>query len=362
MAKVNKQKVKAARYKREPLWNYLGGERLMVNARKNIVRALHFMVSAVLLACVVMIVDLDKLLALTPKVSWSVWSFSLAFAFLAIACYAGQVNVVLKTLGVTQPYFRIFRILLATRFYALFVPGLVSSAAVKWYRLSDGGTAWFRTGITLGTASYLNLVAAAVGFVSLLSLHTFGSTALFLLIVLLCAGLSWFLFSSRILRLVNATLMWIGTASRQLRRIMDACSSAILGFIQMPSRARTLLWVISVGHLLALGTALHFAVLSVEPTMTWSTSLLIQSCLLLVQAVPISISGIGVREITLVYLFDALTPFPSESALLVALLLYARHLCIGVTGGAVEARTVLRALFRSYAKASLPKDNPNLSS
>ncbi|MFP4190749.1 MAG: lysylphosphatidylglycerol synthase domain-containing protein [Candidatus Hydrogenedentota bacterium] len=323
----------------------------MVNTRKHIFRVVHFTVSAVLLACVVMIVDLDKLLALTPKVSWSIWLFSLAFAFLSIACGAGQVDVVLKTLGVTQPYFRIFRILLATRFYALFVPGVVSSAAVKWYRLSNGGAAWFQTGITLGTASYLNLVVAAVGFVSLLSLHKFESTGLFLLIMFLCAGFSWLLFSSRVLRLVNATLMWIATASPRLHWIMDAGSSAILGFVEMPPSARTRLWVISVGHFLALGTALHFAVLSVEPTIAWRTSLLIQACLLLVQAIPISISGIGVREVTLVYLFGALTPFPSESALLVALLLYARHLCIGVAGGAVEARTALRSLFGTYAKA-----------
>jgi uncharacterized protein (TIRG00374 family) len=242
---------------------------------------------------------------------------------------------------------RLLEVLLAANFYALLLPGTAAGGAATWVKYVQHGSA-------KGAAFLVILVNRLLAFNVMLAcgalasatddarpLVAVGLVGTAVLITLATIHVL-FLRPSLLQSLVSLTtrvpvLRQPGLASR-----LDTLGGRLALFARLPKRTVTWLMMISFAHELlgvivlwafALALGLDLAL----PTVAW-IRVAVQTVLML----PITIAGIGVREVTLVGLTTAQGIAP-EAAVGWSLVIFAGTVAAALLGGVVEARALWRS-------------------
>jgi uncharacterized membrane protein YbhN (UPF0104 family) len=233
---------------------------------------------------------------------------------------------------------------LSTAFYGLFLPGYLSGGAIRWYKISRPDN---KSVEALAAIGYNRLVE--LGSVVLLGLVFWAGDPMartnpfialvFVGLLVALAAASLLLFSTTasayVLRLVGRLPLtgWADAAQCKLTDILVTSNSfGVLpysdrGYVLGLSCARHLGGIIST-FLLARSLALDLSVMNVG----W-----VRSALQIVLMLPISLSGLGVREGSLILM---LQPYgvPAPAAVALSLLILGHGLVGPVIGGILEAR------------------------
>jgi glycosyltransferase 2 family protein len=238
---------------------------------------------------------------------------------------------------------KVLRINLISMFYSLFLPSMIAGGAIRWYHFAklDQRPAEALAAILFNRV-FETLMLVTIGVLAFLadrrSAAEAGLGVVMMLGLLMVVMIYLFAFDRRV-----HTLMGRGLARLPLPARLRVAGEKLLGAMSRFDQlgpAFTLKYfslgiarqVISVALIMvfvyALGIEIGFL------TIAW-----IRSVVALLSLIPISIAGLGVREVTFVV---ALAQYgvPAESALVLSLLLFARTVIYGLAGGLVEAHRV----------------------
>jgi uncharacterized protein (TIRG00374 family) len=240
---------------------------------------------------------------------------------------------------------RIFEINLITNFYGLFLPGSLAGGAIRWnklYKTDKNGTGAFvaiifnRFILTTATAATGVIFWALAGNSKANDAAGLSLTGILAILLVLQGGMIHgriFPWVEKYLggknRMPEVLQGKLGKLIVSLRQYRDLPLTSLLRLAAL-SFTEEFLGVVSYYFVsLAIGMEVPFVQLG------W-----IRSCILIVTMLPISISGFGVREGTLIAL---LAPYGVSGNVAVAfsLLLFARSLLSAAIGGVLETASLL---------------------
>ncbi len=287
------------------------------------------------------------------KVRWAIVTADVRFLLIGLVLtlvirlfLAWQTQIAVTVLKVPLTVGRAFVINLTTAFYGLVLPGDLSTGAVRWYKLSNPTGQGAEVFAAIVFQRLVNtLYILLFGLAGLLIDFPFERGALLVSVFLLLSGaavLFGFVFSSRfshaVESLLGQPLKKVPTALRsKLEKVLTAAAS----YRHVPTRK-----VLSVFLLAAADTLTSIVLFSATAaalglTVPLFALIWIRSLVLLIQLVPASISGLGLREGALVVLLPYYGVAPVD-ALCFSLIIFGYTLFFSALGGLVEAWESLR--------------------
>jgi uncharacterized membrane protein YbhN (UPF0104 family) len=231
---------------------------------------------------------------------------------------------------------------LAASFYGLFLPGYLSSGAIRWHKLSvlAGRRPGVLSAMIYSRLNYL-VVLVLLGILGLLAdapRYESHHAAIGLLALLVIALLLHLLaFRGALLSLFESTSGLHGRVlpkrvSTRMRQFFQGATH----FRRVPARERVTVWSISILEAASGIASVWLLTRSLDQdidviTVTWLTTVI-----QLATEIPISIAGLGIREGGLILLLRPLGIAPA-SAVALSLLLFSRTVFLGAIGGLIEA-------------------------
>jgi uncharacterized membrane protein YbhN (UPF0104 family) len=287
-------------------------------------------------------VDLAAIAAAVRDVDLSFYLLSTLVAVLSNFFIAAKYYILIKQTPMNHSLLSLVRINFVSRFYALFLPSAVGREVVRWVKVTRNqeGRASFVTSIIFERLTFL-LVLVLCGSIPLLMYRSIPEIVtlrlrlqpwIILALVIVAVLLSFYVSESvRSLaksiagRIFNrfSDKFNIGSfiESIALNKMKTAYYAAIIGL--------SLVWqIFYISRLLALVKAAALPLNLVD--ILWMGSLV-----LMLQTLPISFAGIGLREGAYAYLFT-LYDLPPEKGVLIGVLFFSQMLIMAFVGGVLE--------------------------
>lgn len=295
-------------------------------------------------------IDIAKLVVAFVGVDLT-WLFAGCIVILLIRILmAWQLKAVVRHQDVHLNTARAFVINLITGFYAITLPGGMSAGVMRWHKLSRPSG---KRAEIFAALVFLRLINSSVillfGVVALLIDDPFDKAVISFVSIAILAGVI-VVFSSIFLERVVvrvkrcfrdplpgvAPFIWeklrrVWSALAQYRRLSKSALAKI-------TWVSLLNLILSIALFLALSKALHLAIPLI--TLVW-----VRAMVLIVQFIPVSIAGLGIREGALVFILPIYGISPAD-AMAFSLLLFALIIVIGLVGGIFEAHEVFIAPLR----------------
>ncbi|MGD9332691.1 MAG: lysylphosphatidylglycerol synthase transmembrane domain-containing protein [Desulfobacterales bacterium] len=304
---------------------------------------LKIIVSAAFLAFALLKIDLQAMADAIPSVHVGFYLVSLLIVLLNSLILALKFKLLLRPSGIYQSVATLFRINLICRFYAFLLTPAVGQGLIRWYRSTKNQDQRenFITVMVLERASFLFVLCFAV-LVLQFTLRSAGATAIaqlvypvaltgMLVTLLICA----YLYSTRVNTHIDRLMAFI--TARLPRPLAQKLASRrrCLGIYTNRTNIILKCLLIAVAwHLLyMLRVFLLSAAIDVPLDffqMGWMASLV-----LLLQVVPVTLNGIGLRESAYAMLFS-LEAIPAEKGVLIGLLFFTQMLIVSAIGGVLN--------------------------
>lgn len=310
--------------------------------------ALRLLTATALIVVIFQFIPLSEVLAVLSNARPSYLAAGVAVAMLGNYLQAVELWLLTRRQGLLFNSWKIFEVNMITRFYGQFLPSELMASGVKLYRLAAPKKQWGEVLAALGFARFVNMLTLVLlGVVFWLLDMPLGAGRL---LGPLMIGLAIALVTAHVLLMRPA----VGEAVRRLvpdwsarwwrtklpARGQELANVTVLSY----RRFHDMVPVISVfslfGHALAI---LYFALfaLAVDAELSIVTIGWVRVVLYLVLMLPISVSGIGLREGSLVLLLQDFG-VSSGQAVALALILFANSLVANALGGLFEVKNVLR--------------------
>lgn len=251
---------------------------------------------------------------------------------------AVRLRLLLSAQGPQIRLSEIVRINFATSFWVLALPGTLAGGPIRWFKLSraGGGTmepaaaiiysriAYMAGMALLGVLFVLAEVPRGVTWVAVASL------VLFLGIVVTLAGLATRAGRWKLVRRLSARKEGL------VARVVEAAGR----YRHLSGRERAYVLALAVAENLVGTVVLFFLALGLGLELAFVTLGWVRSVVKLLMSLPVTISGLGIREGGLMI---ALEPYgvAGPNALALSLLLLATSLLVGAVGGALELHTAV---------------------
>ncbi len=240
--------------------------------------------------------------------------------------------------------FRALEITLGAVFYGLFLPGgNLAVGVVKFYKLSSKNKKLTEAFIALALDRvFATITLCLVGiFFWMISIpedsKEFVLSMIFVLLAL--TGFCYFVFFDRDHRLIKWLLSLVNKfyISPKLNNFIEHLSD--LG--KIPLNSHILMGVVSIGSQLLDVIVFYILLLSLDLDVSFVSIGWIRAVVVLVTMIPISISGIGLREGSFILLLGALG-VSENSAFAYSIIVFAvTRIIPGLLGGLFEARTLI---------------------
>ena len=244
---------------------------------------------------------------------------------------------------------RIFEISCTSTLYGIALPGSFSGGVIRWYRLSQQNSNRAGAFAVLAAERAVDfLVLALVGILCWIGDVTAAAQPMVFwgltVVVIVCLVMIFFTFSFRRksteqpMLPVDRCLVWLPDF------IVDGIKRIFSAFEQYRKLSRGkvfLLFAISLVFHAMVTVALYIMAISLELGVSLVTVGWIRACTVLLTTLPITPSGIGVREVSSVILLVPLG-VPAAQAVAFSLLQFAGLLSIAITGAIFETLRYLR--------------------
>jgi uncharacterized protein (TIRG00374 family) len=254
-----------------------------------------------------------------------------------------QMRVIAANQGVSLGHRQLFRILLVTHFYSLILPGPLAGGGVAWLK-------YVQHGAGKGAAAAIVVLNRAVGLGVLIVLGACAWTVdrysdrLLLVVItisfsILAAGITILLPPNK----SRVTEYQLDEPRKKKR--FDRFLYRLALFLRIPRAGKaTILTGALMSSLLSAAAILSFA-FAVNAELTFFSALWMLAALQIVLLLPITLAGIGIRDVSLVGL-GALVGIPPEVAVAWSFVILSGSIVVAVLGGLTEANVVTLKLER----------------
>jgi uncharacterized membrane protein YbhN (UPF0104 family) len=307
-------------------------------------RLLKIIITLIFLSVVAYKVDMRAMASAVRSISIGFYTVSLALVLVNSLVLALKFKILMEPSGIQQTVTTLLRINLICRFYSFFLSSAVGQGLIRWYSSTKNqdNRGKFITVMILERATFLVVICTTV--LVLQSLVVSGNRQMLSMAV---GPIAWgilavtlpivaYLFSVRVNRSANRLLTAVETKcslkiTAGLSRKLDLfgiylSQPNILIKCTLIAVAWHLLYLLRV-YLLAMAIDVPLSL----PLISWMASLV-----LLLQMVPITLNGIGIRESAYAILFG-LEGIPSEKGVLLGLLFLSQMLIVSAIGGVLSA-------------------------
>jgi len=238
---------------------------------------------------------------------------------------------------------QILKIHFVTMFYNLFLPGLISGGAVKWYKLSKFGSKADAAAVVAFNRFLETLMIVITGIIFSIPViintkyHNFIYLLLILLVIIL---VTYFLIlNDNFLNLLNKIVLKIPLPLK----VKEAFSKLIISMNKF--RKLTIKENIQIFSLLFFYHILGFVVayllaISLNINLTFFDIAWMRAAINILTMLPISFAGLGVREVSLVFFMENYGVKP-DTAIAYSLLIFFNALLISLIGGLLELINLL---------------------
>lgn len=303
-------------------------------------------VSLGLLAILLFTLDLPTIAGILAHSNLYLVAAAIGVVFLFFVVSTFKWQMLLSHTDSTASYWELLRLNLLGQFYNMIVPGQVGGEVVKGVRLR-------RFNVSTEHAAVSVLADKATGLLALLLLGLCGlalssgatqADRIFLpwvvLLTVLLAGLTGFLLTGRGLSLITRVsevlrLSRINAVQKVIHRLHSIKAQhrdwrSLCSLLGLSFAAQAIVGTLNLLICLSLGISLQL------PVVMW-----VAAVVLMAQALPISVAGLGVREGMYVYMLVQLG-VSAQNALAVSLLIFVAQLSMALLGGLVELSTAIK--------------------
>jgi len=263
---------------------------------------------------------------------------SFLLAFVANLVLAFRYFLLIRNSSIKRSFKSLLKINLVARFYGLLMP--LGAEAAKWYKVTrnQNGKALFGGTIVFERLTFF-LLLHVVSVIPLLFYSSNSEIVVFrahimptLLLswIIVCLCLAFFVFPL-LRRSLEPAIFRAGPASRFIKSflaVLESFSSKTVDFHIYFFGLSVMLLASHIGRLYLLFKAASLPVVFMD--VAWMGSLV-----LLLQAIPITFAGIGIREGAYAYLFT-LFKLPPEKGVLIGVLSFSHLLLVSLLGGILE--------------------------
>lgn len=300
--------------------------------------------SVILLFAVVLRVDLASAVASVARGDPALILLATALSFAAWLLNSYKWKLLLQGHGRIVPYRELARLSFVGNFYNFLIPGQVGGEVVKGVRLTHLGVSGSAAAVSIAADRSTGLLALLVlgvagAAVSSALRGLMGLAPLAALLALFLAGTSFVLVTGR----------GLGSLPRIALRFLPANEFAF-GLTELVGHVRSKgAPYSSLGVALLLSAVFQFMVCSVSLILSlalgspiaFSELLWVVAVASVLQSLPISVAGLGVREGAYVFLLEQ-NGVDASTALTLSLLVFATQLSLAAVGGLLQLQDVLR--------------------
>jgi hypothetical protein len=301
--------------------------------------ALKVCISGLLAAYLAWQVDWAPLWGALLRTNPLLYLVSTALTFGGSFILAGKYHLLIQGTNLAASLTRLFRVNLISRFYALFIPTGLGQDVVRWYKITEGKSGWeFFLGVTILERLTFMFTLLLVGLAPL-----FGSDAPALAplqkalgpVMLAAVALG----AAAVLLLVHRSLG--RTALRHLR-ISTRQGQRWAAFLERFSLQKQPPWgrlfLLHGLWLVVFAGRMFILLLAAEVNLSFWDAAWMGSLVLLLQTLPISYAGLGVREGALAYIFG-LYGLAAAQGVLVGALFFSQMLILAAAGYLLEMKS-----------------------
>jgi glycosyltransferase 2 family protein len=295
---------------------------------------LKLLVSAGLLYVLFRVIPLRDILRVVATASGGIFAAGMALQFANRGLSTLALKVITASQGIELSRRALFRILLAVQFYSLLLPGALAGGGATWLKYLEHGAdkraAAATVVINRAVALLILVPVGTLGFVLDQRLPAQPPVLMLSLIAtnIACAFLLWYPWPRGIVTRIAGPGRW--------RRRLAALIDRLTAFQRMPTHDKATVVggaiASELGNVAAMWTFAQAVGVRVDfVSVLWMRGLL-ETALLL----PLSVAGLGVREISLVGL-GALVGVPAAAAVAWSLAILAGSVGVALAGGLLEA-------------------------
>lgn len=287
--------------------------------------------------------------------------FSLLVTFLMRFLWAYQISITQAPMDMHFSTYEIFRIQMIATFYSLVLPGDLLAGGVSWYKLSRPERKYIEAGallvfFRLVQISCLILLGLIVAFLD----PQIGSPEFRTLIIvgILSIIIMWILFfSNQVMRIldfivnkVNSDSSFLTNLYENVERILDT----ILKFRTLGMNRLIFVFCVSLTAQF-LGLVYFFLLArSVDIDLPFYVIGWISTFVTVIQMIPISIAGLGIREASYAVLLRDYGISP-EQAISFSITIFVVFVIVGLIGGLFE----LSDIYRNWQRRKKPDSDPS---
>ena len=295
---------------------------------------LKLLASAGLLYLLFRVIPVSDILRIVATASAGIFAGGIALQFANRGLSTLPLKVITASQGIELSRRTLYRILLAVQFYSLLLPGALAGGGATWLKYLEHGAdkrAAAATVVINRAVALLVLVpVGTLGFVLDRRLPAHPPAVMLGLIAacIACAFLLWYRWPYGNVRRIAAAGRW--------RRRLAALVDRLTALRRMPARDKAMVAggaiAAELGNVAAMWVFAQAVGVRVDfVSVMWMRGLL-QMALLL----PLSVAGLGVREVSLVGL-GALVGVPATAAVAWSLTILAGSVGVALAGGLLEA-------------------------
>lgn len=287
--------------------------------------------------------------------------FSLLVTFLMRFLWAYQISITQAPVDMHFSVYEIFRIQMIATFYSLILPGDLIAGGVSVYKLSQPDRKYIEAGALLIFFRLIQISCLIiVGLIAAFLDPQIGSPEIRILILLglLSITIMWILFfSNQVKRIINFGVNKLNGKSSSLMSIYDNIEKLLNTILNFRSLGvNKLIYVFSLSLFAQiLGLVYYFSLaMAVDIHLSIFVIGWISSFVTIVQMIPISIAGLGVREVSYAVLLSDYGISP-EQAISFSITIFAVFVIVGLVGGLFE----LSDIYRNWQRRKNPDTDPS---
>ncbi|MDJ0840634.1 MAG: lysylphosphatidylglycerol synthase transmembrane domain-containing protein [Acidobacteriota bacterium] len=307
--------------------------------KKRLVLVAKLVITMVLLLLIFSRVPVSEVLEALRGASIPLVVFGILLSLPRRYLAAMQMAAFTRAQGLTISTWQIFKVHYITSFYAFFLPGFLAGGVLGWYRMKQVDRQPLRTFSSLiFNRIFETIMICLTGLIfwglDYRSHHNW--PALFVFAGLMTAMvLLWVISQSSLLQTITNRLGNFRRLPQKVFDILEKLRESAQLFGGLSKKTIAGLTLIALCRNLAAILTLDLFAMALDLKISFINMGWMRSFLNLVEMVPLTISGIGIRDVSLIYLMQDFGT-PASAAVAVSFLLLFRSIIMGLVGGLFE--------------------------
>ena len=309
--------------------------------KKNTNQILKITVSCLFISFLAFKIDWNEIISSLKNVDLKLYLLSTFIAFLTIPVVASKYYLLLKNTSIDTSISKLIKYNIIGRFYSLFLPSGITQETVRWYKVTKNkqGRALFLA-ITVYDRSIFIFLMILAGTITLffhssnheiITLRTYLLPVISLLLTVTAVIILYFSYPS--LQLMVISLLKRFSVHHKIWGKLVILFEKFS--LNKPLASFAFIFTFTILVLLLSFCRFFFMSQAFSLSLSFIDIVWISSLVTLLQSLPISVGGIGVREGALAYIFT-LYKLPPEHGVIIGILLFSQFLFIAVIGGVME--------------------------